>query len=73
MAKIKSFYSKHGFAILVGLMGGTAAWTHNVVLGMLTCTLIVSYVIVASSRPSVNVHIVHEGEAPEKLEPKEEK
>lgn len=73
MAKIKAFLKKWGVALAAGFMGFMALVRHDVVLGMLVSTSLITLAICATSRPGVNVHIVHEGEAPEKLEPKEEK
>ena len=53
-------------------MGMLAILSEDVVLGMLTCSLILGMVIVACSRPGVHLNVtLSKPEAPEKLEPKE--
>ena len=73
MNKITGFLIKHGSALILGLMGMLAILTEDVVLGMLTCSLILGMVIVASSQPGVHLNVTlskPEAPCPDKVEPK---
>lgn len=72
MNKIKSFLLKHGPALILGSMGMLAILSDDVVLGMLTCSLILGMVIVASSKPGVHLNVTlskPEPSCPDKVEP----
>jgi hypothetical protein len=75
MNKIKSFLLKHGPALILGSMGMLAILSEDVVLGMLTCSLILGMVIVASSKPGVHLNVTlskPEPPCPDKVEPQAE-
>lgn len=75
MNKIKSFLLKHGPALILGSMGMLAILSEDVVLGMLTCSLILRMVIVASSKPGVHLNVTlskPEPPCPDKVEPQGE-
>ncbi len=75
MNKITGFLIKLGPALILGLMGMLAMLSEDVVLGMLTCSLILGMVIVASSRPSVHLNVTlskPEPPCPDKVEPRAE-
>lgn len=72
MNKIKRFLLKHGPALILGSMGMLAILSEDVVLGMLTCSLILGMVIVASSKPGVHLNVTlskPEPPCPDKVEP----
>lgn len=57
MNKIKGFLAKHYPPLFLGFLGSVAILKEDVVLGMLTCSLILGMVIVACSRPGVHLNV----------------